>query len=273
LQSVIAAMAVKGRSSKTMKDTRVVMHSFFAWLVDNEVLSSNPCHNVKIPMTETAPRRSLSSSELPVFFAAVEGSRWRHSVRFLLLTGLRRGELLALRRCDISDGWLSISRTRSVEGAEGPPKSQAGIRRIRIGRAVQAVLDAQAEMLRLEGVISPYVFPKYDGDPVQPSTYYNTIKRMAAAVGIRISVHELRHTFVSIAGKGIDLKTLQAVLGHASSTQTLDLYQHLIDGSLQRAAGVVDRASDRMDAAAAKNKEIFVPTIVPKVKKQASGEK
>ncbi|OQB24513.1 MAG: site-specific tyrosine recombinase XerC [Chloroflexi bacterium ADurb.Bin180] len=55
-----------------------------------------------------------------------------------------------------------------------------------------------------------------------------------------MSVHELRHTFVSLAGRGVDIQALQLMLGHASATQTIDLYQHLTADVLQEAAAMVD---------------------------------
>ena len=69
------------------------------------------------------------------------------------------------------------------------------------------------------------------------------MERSEKLAKVKITPHELRHSFVSIAGRSMDLKSLQAVLGHTSSTMTLDLNRHMIDGDLDRAADVVDQAA------------------------------
>lgn len=243
IQSVIATMHEAGLSSKTMAHARTTLHALFAWLELNRI-TSNPVRKIRIPQTDNRKRRSLSQHEVAVMLHALEQSRWIHSVRFLLLTGLRRGELLALRWTDIRDGWIHIHATRDKDGTEGPPKSKAGIRRIPLGKSLQGILEAQRAMLALEMVLSEYVFPSHTGQPVMPGTYYTSIRRIAAKHGVHVSVHELRHTFVTLAGRGVDIQALQQMLGHATATQTLDLYQHLTAEVLEQAANAVDsRAS------------------------------
>jgi integrase len=244
IQTAIAGMAAKGLSSKTMSSARIAAHGLFEWMVTSEILERNPCRKIRVPVTESKPRRPLAPAEVPLLLEAMKHSRWQNSVRFLLLTGLRRGELLALKWSDIEDGWLVIRRTLATDGTEGPPKSKAGNRSIRIGNAVQAILDAQRDMLHIERIVSPYVFPAETGATISPGTYYHTLKRFGAVAGVSLSVHELRHSFVSYLGAGMDLKTLQSILGHASSTQTLDLYQHILDGAMERATEAIDAAAD-----------------------------
>jgi integrase len=110
-----------------------------------------------------------------------------------------------------------------------------------------------------EGKETPYVFPGESVRPVQPDTYYTTIRKLSKKQGVAISVHQLRHTFVSISGRGMDLKSLQSVLGHASSTLTLDLYRHLIDGDMQRAADVVDRSAAKIGLSPRQSAPISAP--------------
>jgi integrase len=301
VQSVIAGMAThgstkktaKGLSTKTMKGARIAMHGLFAWLMESEIVDKNPCTKIKIPETVATPRRALAPAEVPALVESMEHSRWQNSVRFILLTGLRRGELLALRWDDIikddkGHSWVKVSRTRSRDGEEGPPKSRAGLRTMRIGKAVQAILDAQRDMLIVDGLRpwtpdpdvkddkpkkgeTAYVFPAYTGDPVQPNTYYYNIRKLAEKANVRISIHELRHTFVSISGRGMDLKSLQSVLGHTSSTQTLDLYRHILDGDLERAANVVDSTAYTLGIVPEKDFQRTTPETTPDAEKRVPG--
>lgn len=272
IQSVIAVMSEHGLAAKTMSHARIIMHGLFAWLVDNEHLDRNPVARIRIPETERERPHALSLDDITKLLEAMEHSRWILSVRFALLTGLRRGELLALRWEDVSeDGWVSIRRTRARSGEEGPPKSRAGIRRFKAGKAVTGLLESQREQLRIEGIVSSHVFPSETGAPIQPTTYYRTIKRFARKAGIQLTVHELRHTFVTLAGRGMDIKVLQSILGHASSTQTLDLYQHLMGDALDRASKTVDDAAELIDGHSILPKTILLsPSLSPNAKKRVS---
>jgi len=84
-------------------------------------------------------------------------------------------------------------------------------RHISYGKAVKGILDAQRMMCMIEGSLCEYVFPTEKGRPIMPNTYHNTIQTFARAVDIEISIHELRHTFVSISAKGMELNALQAI--------------------------------------------------------------
>jgi integrase len=250
---------------RTLRHAKITLHALYAWLVINRKVERNPVVGIKLPEVGDTTRRSLDVEDIPELFATLERSRWLRSVQFLLMTGLRRGELLALKWSDIETDkqgheWVHVSRTLARSGTEGPPKSRAGNRSIRIGRAVRAILDAQRDMLEMDGLTpwtpdpdveddapihgeTAHVFPSETGAAMNPNTYYHTIINLSKKSGHRISVHELRHTFVSISGRGMDLKALQSVLGHTSSTLTLDIYRHILDGDMERASNVVDSAA------------------------------
>jgi integrase len=247
IQAIVNGM---GKSPRTVRHAHKTIRALYNWLILNDKVTRTPVRGIKLPEVGVTTRKSLSPDELSRLMTALGQSRWKHSVEFALLTGLRRGELLALQWQDVQTDdkgrtWLMVSRSIAGTGLEGPPKSRAGTRSIRIGKAVQGILDAQRAMLEIDGVESAYIFPAESGRPVRPATYYTTLRKYAARAGIRLSVHELRHTFVSLAGRGMDLKTLQTVLGHTSSTLTLDIYRHLIDGDAARASDVIDRAASR----------------------------
>ena len=238
VQRIVVAMSDK--SIRTRRHAHNAIRALYNWMALNGMVEKSPVVGIKLPEIGNTTRRSLDSKEIPALLDAMVDSRWRLSVQFLLLTGLRRGELLALKWSDIADGWINISRTLSKGGIEGPPKSRAGNRSLRIGKAVEAILNAQKVACIAEGIRSQYVFPSHTGKPIRPDTYLQTIRNFARKVGIDITIHELRHTFVSISGRGMDLKSLQAVLGHTSSTMTLDIYRHILDGDMDRAADVID---------------------------------
>lgn len=176
IQGVVNKMAL---SASTKRHAHKVMSGMFRWMALNRMVERSPVEGIRLPPVGRSTRKSLTSEEIVKLLDAMRDSRWRHSVQLILMTGLRRGELLALRWSDISDGCIHVCRSRAPDGTEGPPKSEAGNRSILIGKAVQGVLDAQRAMLKMERIASPYVFPSEHGKPMMPNTYHNVIQYFA----------------------------------------------------------------------------------------------
>ncbi len=267
IQRIIARMAEVGLSTATMGHARKVVHVLFEWLVGNGILKENPCSRIKIPKVPTSPRRSLSPAEIGALMDAMKSSRWENAVDFLIKTGLRRGEALALKWRDIDEqGWINIERALSSHMEESRPKSMASCRRFRLPRAALEVLQHQKEQLRAERIVLPneileahralpgahfiaseYVFPARTGQQVSPRTFSRTFALVCKKANLDTSVHELRHVFVSTFGPSMDLHALQTILGHSKATHTLDIYGHLIDGALDEAADAMDAAGEVLD--------------------------
>jgi integrase len=241
IQNVISTMMERKLSTATMGHARKVIHCMYEWYIESGIVDKNPCERIRIPKIPTTPRRSLSPDEIVILKEAMKRSRWQHAVNFLLLTGLRRGELLALKWTDIKEGWITIERSVSEHMEESRPKSDAGCRRFRLPKAALKALADQKAQLKIEGITSEYVFPGEGGEQMSPRSFPQAIQRIASTVGIKVSLHELRHTFVSTLGASIDLKALQTILGHSKATHTLDIYGHLIDGALDKAAEDMDK--------------------------------
>ncbi len=148
-------------------------------------------------------------------------------VTVALHTGMRRGEILGLRweQVDLRHGFILLDTTKNGERREIP-------------------IDTTLEFLFqdiLEDAKSEYVFTDKNGKP------YKGIKRSFKTalkeVGIRdFRFHDLRHTFAShLAMKGVDLKTIQELLGHKSLNMTLR-YAHLSPGHKKKAVNILDKA-------------------------------
>lgn len=173
-----------------------------------------------------------------------------------LATGLRRGELLALRWSDIDlDGaMLRVERSLEETKAGGlrfkSPKTRHGRRSISLPPSAVAVMrdhwkEAQKQRLKLGLGKSPpssLVFATFDGSPRKPSSLTKEWTWVVLANKLpRVSFHSLRHTHAShlIAG-GHDVLAISRRLGHGSPTITLSVYGHLFPNSDDRAAGTTE---------------------------------
>jgi integrase len=175
-----------------------------------------------------------------------------HMIAFLALaTGMRRGELLALRWSDIEDDRVRVER--SLEQTRGglkfkAPKTKRSRRSVTIPAEVATELRAYKitqQEFRLSlgiGRLSPVdlLFSHVDGSPRKPNDLSRDWLVATAVVGRPINLHALRHTHVShLIAAGVDILTISRRVGHAKPTTTLNVYGHLIPNSDDRATQAV----------------------------------
>ena len=120
---------------------------------------------------------------------------------YLALTaGLHAGELMALEWTDPKRDRLRISRTASVKGSVGPTKCKAGCRILTLPADTLEVLQQHKRGLREAGLDSPLLFPTSSGSMVNHSNLRRCLHAWAHKAGVpRIRVHDLRHTYASMA--------------------------------------------------------------------------
>jgi integrase len=169
-----------------------------------------------------------------------------------LTTGLRRGEMAALRweDVDLERATMAVVRNRVSAGrgravSVHQPKTRRGRRNVALDTtSVEALRSHRAtqsaECLRLgpAWVDSGYVFGGVDGAPLHPDTITATFQAIIRDLDVpRIRLHDLRHTSATLALKaGVHPKVVSERLGHATVGITLDLYSHVLDGMQAEAA-------------------------------------
>ncbi len=201
----------------------------------------NPTVGLSLPAVRLGRVRIVTPAEAEVLLAALN-PRDRVLWATALYAGLRRGELMGLRWCDLdlAHGLLEIAQAWDPkEHCMVAPKSHAGNRRVPIATALRAYL----ELLSLTAVIDSrsLVFGT-GGLPFSASPLYERAHRAWRRVGLRpISLHDCRHTFASLMiAAGVNAKALSTFMGHANISITLDRYGHLFPGAEDQAAGLMD---------------------------------
>ncbi len=154
--------------------------------------------------------------------------------------GLRRGELMALRweDVDLTANVLRVERSWDAKEGEIEPKSAVGRRTVPIpsilrGHLVEQRIRTHDPEGRVFGTGS---------QPFSPTRVrVRASKAWTAAKLASITLHEARHTFASLMiAAGVNAKALSTYMGHANISITLDLYGHLLPGSEDEAAAMLD---------------------------------
>ncbi|MFQ5736773.1 MAG: site-specific integrase [Thermodesulfobacteriota bacterium] len=147
-----------------------------------------------------------------------------------MLTGLRRGELLALQWGDVdfANGIIHVRRSL-YRGSFVSPKSKRSVRKVVMTPNLAGVL--KKHKLESPGNGLDLIFSNGEGKPLDPD---NLIRReflpALRRAGLRkVRFHDLRHTFATLLiSQGENVKFIQTQLGHASVQTTLDRYRHLL---------------------------------------------
>lgn len=225
----MAAKAREGRAPKSVLNYVGLLHSIFEHAQRRGWASANPCKLVDKPsLPDDHEIRFLDTAELEALLRAVPDDRLGPTERALYLTaamtGLRQGELLALRWLDID--WLAGRvrvRRNFVRGQFGTPKTLRSSRSVPLADRVAAALEAHSRRSAYQAD-DDLVFCHPDtGRPLDRSKLLKRFKAALMAAGARaITFHGLRHTFgTRMAAAGVPMRTLQEWMGHRDFKTTL----------------------------------------------------
>jgi integrase len=202
---------------------------------------------------------ALTVEEARALLAAAAGNRLEVLFTLALKTGMRRGELLALRweDVDLDKGVLQVRGTlrRTRAGLRiGTPKTAASRRRVVLSpssvAALRRHLARQVEERRAAGGLwqdHGLVFPNTLGRPMEPRCLLSDVYRpLLERAGLPpITFHALRHTAATLLlAEGEHPKVVQELLGHAQVSITLDRYSHMTPRLMSNAAALMDRLLD-----------------------------
>ena len=250
-QSCIDAAAVKGLSVRTCVNIRGAITSFVNYALRSRWdIQRIESRELVIPQS-AAPKKEkivLQPNEIRTLFSDPNYIRYGkpfeahyiHAWRFMVATGMRRGELCGLRNEDISNNILTIRRSINNDNEITCGKNRNARRTIELTSTAMHILDDQRAMLNRKGLISPWVFPGQHGEMPNPNYIYDQWATWRKQHGIKSSLHELRHTFISLNKADLPLELMKAVVGHSSSMDTFGVYGHEIEGERHRAAQIID---------------------------------
>lgn len=226
LKAYLKLLGPRGYARRTVQLHRDILNMIFNFAVSdkNNPLTVNPCDSVSVPKGLRKTPGTMPDDE------AIEAVISKPDVPFALFalvclyTGMRRGEVLALRYEDIDRKNRLINVSRSVEYRGNrpyikAPKTDAGTRRI-------PLLDPLADVLPANG--TGYLFTDNNGNLLSKSVYRTRWLQYCAAVGYTMTSKQFRHGYATFLYEAkIGDKDVQEIFGHSSIVTTRNNYTHI----------------------------------------------
>lgn len=250
------------------KNTIRKHHDVFSIVLNSAVveekIEKNPVDKVIAPKKTSIEYTVYSAEELSNFFKSIEGHRLEIVAKLAGYYGLRREEICGLmwEDIDFNRNVFTINRAMTMAGGQviiGEPKTESSKRKQALVADVREVLirlkNEQKEnqmLLGNEYVNTGFVLVWPNGMPYRPNYISETFTKFLKDNGFKkIKLHELRHSFASIANDlGISLFDISKALGHGTPSTTGKVYTHLFDQTNKK---TIDRVAEAIQQFQEKN--------------------
>jgi len=229
-----------GKSQSYINKASFLYRSFFQFALENRYCTFNPVESAsaKPHRGSKGTHRALTREEIRLIETVPH--RVQCAAMFMLKAGLRRGEVLALRKDDIHDDRIWVNK--AVKFANNRPvigetKNESSDRTVPLFAPLLPFVDG----------IQNYVLPDADGKVCSETAFQRAwesyLHCLSEKAGHKISFrpHDLRHTFVTVGrDKGIDLRTMMSWCGHSSERMILQIYDHPSEEREKRMIAMMD---------------------------------
>ncbi|MFR9276474.1 MAG: tyrosine-type recombinase/integrase [Peptoniphilus senegalensis] len=249
----------KNNSNSTVKKTVAHLNSFYNYCLNNNLVKNNPFAGVTI----TADKKKREAYTLEEQKIILNNLDFTNSVDLIIYTsmisGLRKGETIALRIQDLKDNFLDIDkqykRVTSIDEDDissiyqvDTLKTEASYRRIPLPTQSVKILKANIARVHELRLKSGYefnpndlMFPSETGGYIEAKRPTRRLKRLCEETGIEYKTfHALRHTYITrLAENDIQPKIAQVLAGHSNYSTTMNVYTHISDQQKQKAIDII----------------------------------
>ena len=258
LQNLYSSCLASGLSPRTVRHVHTVIHTMLAKAARWDAVARNIAALVSPPKVPYREMITLSAEEANALLSAARGARLEAIWTVAIMTGLRSGELLALRwkDIDLTAAYLDVTGTLTRQGGDlvrTDPKTPRSRRRIALPESVVHALrqhrTAHFEERLKAGPAwqdGDYVFTNRVGGPIdQDNLLKREFRPLLKQAGVRpdATVRDLRHTAISLAlSQGTAATDVSEMAGHSNVGVTLSVYAHALPGAPKRATDSIAAA-------------------------------
>ncbi len=252
----VTAEHPKGRplSRKLVRNIGFVLSGCLSYAVYRDYIPKHPMEGMKLPkLDKTRKPKLVEGDEFDEVLRLAAGTRQFPLIVLAEATGLRRGELCALRWDDIdmSTGWMlvdkSVEETKRglrLKGTKGgrPRDFEIPAYALEVLKCWKVEQGRDRELYGAEYAGHGLIFCGPDGEYYQPSQVGARVSEVMRKAGLRRSLHCLRHSHASgLLSKGVPAATVAERLGHSNAAVTLGIYTHALKRDKDLAATVWDQ--------------------------------
>ena len=239
-------------SDKTILEHHRLISTILSQAEKEMLVPYNAAAKATPPRVEKKDPNYFQPEQIAAILEALEDEplKWRAITHMMIVTGCRRGEIMALKweKVDLETGQIRVDRslvvTKSQGIVDGPTKT-ADVRILTLPQETVRILrQHRQEQLRLQLANGDrwqhtgYVFTQDNGDHMSPDSITGWLNDFSARHGLpHINPHAFRHTVASVLlANGTDIVTVSKQLGHASITTTENFYSHIIEENKAKAS-------------------------------------
>ena len=237
-------------AAASIRDILSVLSQICEYAIDVGIITYNPCRGIRTP-NQSKPIEKYMDYTTAQKFVEWCVTNADNALTAIIITaincGLRKSEILGLRISDLDlDNQRLIIRNTvtalTTLHVEENTKTETSYRIIPLSndevQFFKNYLKWKKKKKKWYGETyyhSDYVFTQADGTIYSPDGLYKRVKRLLIAFGEpKLTFHSFRHTYASILyRRGVDIKTAQQLLGHASPETTLRIYTHISRSDVQ----------------------------------------
>jgi len=254
IQAWINTLNQRGLGAKTIRNSYNNLNAALKKAVLLRMIPYNPCVGTVLPKLKRPKTRVYNTADIQRALMATSGTTLFLPVMLALLTGMRRGEICALkwRNVDFTTRQIHICENRvhgEKEVLEKAPKSEAGNRTVPMSNEVMSLLsEARLQYYNDAAAYGPafrdldYVFHNENGTPYHPDSLTTKWRRFLSHSNLpNIRFHDLRHSnATALMAAGVNPRTVQKLLGHSDVSITLNTYTHVLPSMEQEAVDTLD---------------------------------
>ena len=223
-----------GKNNHTLNDYQYSIKAFWRWAYRNDFVKSLEVADKLSTFRDTSKKeriqdKYLETSEVRRLLTAMADPRYKLLTKFLVLTGMRIGEVQALEDSDVWGSIIRINKTYDrTNRIVTAPKSIESKREIHIQPELRACIDQIRELKEVIGYKGKLFFPDTNGKHLDYCCYNDYLELVSLGVlGRKITPHIFRHTHCSVmVMSGLSYEAIMARLGHGDSKVTKQIYTH-----------------------------------------------
>lgn len=212
----------------TIKKHKLTVQMIYDFAIDRGYVNYNPAYKVRIPINAPVTERTaLNDEEICIVKNNVKKHDMGFFALFILYTGMRRSEALAIqwRDIDFENDRISINKVLTYEN-----NNPCLVKKLKNGsteRIIPILTPLKPYLEERRGKKNDFLFLN-NGHLFSKSAITSRWRSYQCFTGLNVTPHQFRHTYATLAHKaGVDAKVTQKLLGHKTVKMTIEIYTHL----------------------------------------------